>query len=197
MTFEQGRDLEEITHREKADEFEHALVDASPKMYGIAYEILRNPSYAEEAVDIASLKGWEAFYKNKFERRSTVTTWLCTIARNTAYDIARANKRKKAISLSDVEENHPLQPLSRERRSERFHESVEMAIAELPEKQREVLVMYAHNGLMYKEIAKELEISLGTVMSRLHYARQNLRPLLIDLLDDVDKLGINYEYLRT
>jgi len=123
-----------------------------------------------------------------FRSQSSFKTWLYTIARNHCIDTARKRVHRRAITLDE--------PLRREeaagatildqaadqgpgpdRRAtdRRFRASLEEAIAELPDDQREVFVMRELQGLKFREIAEVVGVPENTVKSRMRYALQALR----------------------
>jgi len=145
----------------------------------------------DDALDVTQ----EAFIKafrslSSFERESGFYTWLTRIAINLAIDLRRKKARKKAIPLEEFMDpavkptghgslapDPTRGPLDKELR-ERYLEALDT----LSEKHKTVFVLHTVEGLAYKEIAATLEISIGTVMSRLHYARKHLQELLQDYL---------------
>jgi RNA polymerase sigma-70 factor (ECF subfamily) len=157
------------------------------KIYRVAFGYLHDQ---EEALDIAQ----EAFIKafrnlDGFEGKSGFYTWLTQIAINLAIDARRKRTRRKIVALEEYMESGEklggtTEPLSPERRlseketRERYFEALE----QLSEKHRTVFLLHTVEGMAYKEIAETLEISIGTVMSRLHYARKRLQELLGDVL---------------
>lgn len=155
-------------------------------VFKVAYGMTRN---AEDALDVVQ----ETFLKahrslSRFERRASVVTWLCQIAVHQAIDLSRRRKVRQAEPLDErlvadgadgpsqggVAEVAP--PQSAQARE--LQAALDRALAKLSEKHRTVFVLYTVNGLSYKEIADSVGISIGTVMSRLFYARKNLQAML-------------------
>ncbi|HJL42398.1 MAG TPA: sigma-70 family RNA polymerase sigma factor [Myxococcales bacterium LLY-WYZ-16_1] len=156
------------------------LVEAyQERVYAIAFGILRQ---REDAWDVAQ----EAFvkaYKNldRFEGKSAFYTWLYRITYNLAIDAHRDRQRRKGRSepLDGPVEgppglNHP--SVSAQRRE--LAEVLRSAMDQLSEKHRAIIVLREVEGLSYEEMAEVLGVRKGTVMSRLHHARQNLQQLL-------------------
>jgi RNA polymerase sigma-70 factor (ECF subfamily) len=113
-----------------------------------------------------------------FEARSKVKTWVLTIARNRAINATR-RKQLPVINLNDVfslksDDTGPVERLEREEK----YDKVRAAIQHLPEGQREVLTLIFYHQLTGPEVAEVLDISEGTVKSRLHRAKDNLKGLL-------------------
>jgi RNA polymerase sigma-70 factor, ECF subfamily len=131
---------------------------------------------AEDLLQEVLLSVW--LHANQFQGRSSVKTWLLVIARNTAINSLR-KKRPPVIELTDMlnavsEDTSPGEALDRQYMKER----VRKAIRQLPEIQREVLTLTFYHQLSGQEIADVLEISLGTVKSRLFRAKETLKGLL-------------------
>ncbi|HHK41791.1 MAG TPA: sigma-70 family RNA polymerase sigma factor, partial [Planctomycetaceae bacterium] len=109
-------------------------------------------------------------------------TWLFRIAHNAA--ISRRRRRRPRISLEEQQVNTGDEPASGElapenaaMRTEQV-EQVRDAIDQLPDDQRDILVLREIEGFCYEEIARVLDLAPGTVRSRLHRARARLRELL-------------------
>ena len=118
--------------------------------------------------------------RSSFEKRSKLSTWLYTIARNLAVDAARRASHRKHASL-DVPTKDDGIPLmertpgnnpspDRAAVAARIREDLNSAIAKLPEDQREVFLLREYQGLPFDEIAKVVGAKLGTVKSRMRYA---------------------------
>jgi RNA polymerase sigma-70 factor, ECF subfamily len=156
-------------------------------VFRVAYGMCRN---AEDAMDVVQ----ETFLKahrslSRFERRASVVTWLCQIAVHQAIDLSRRRKVRHAESLderlvandapsgSSTGSNSEVAPPARAQAQE-LQAALDRALAKLSDKHRTVFVLYTVKGLSYKEIADSVGISIGTVMSRLFYARKNLQAML-------------------
>ncbi len=164
--------LEEIFRR-------HRLV-----AYRVAHRLLGHEADALDAVQEAFIKALT--HLPSFQGRSSFKTWLLRVVRNAALDLGRQRGRREALAgplayrPTGAEEGEPLvyeEPgLALERAD--LRRQLQRALALLPTAQRETFVLHAEAELSYREVADVLGISIGTVMSRLHYARQKLRALL-------------------
>jgi len=154
------------------------------KAYRAAYRLLGNEPDALDAVSDAFVKLFGA--ARGFRGESSVRTWFYRIVVNTSLDIRR--RKKRTVSLEGVrdEESAALgdfvnagaeTPPAAAERSE-LSGKIAGAIAQLSEKHRSVFVLAAVEELSYREIADALGISIGTVMSRLFYARKRLQKSL-------------------
>jgi len=131
---------------------------------------------AQEADDVAQetfIKAWNAL--PHYHAQGTFGSWLYRIAINTAIDALR--KRRDEVPFDEfqmVSRDSPEDSVLR--RAE--HERVREAISSLPPGSRAALTLREYEQLSYREIAEVLQVPMGTVMSRLHYARQILRKRL-------------------
>lgn len=153
----------------------------------VAVARLRNE---QEALDVCQ----EAFLKvyrgiGQFQGQSSFYTWLYRIVLNLCIDRLRRSGRAVAVDFDDAvahdgdaEEPGALprhfRPPDAAFQSQEFWHEYTRALEGLSEKHREVFQLYNDDGLSYKEIAEHLDINIGTVMSRLHHARQNLQGAL-------------------
>lgn len=133
---------------------------------------------AEEVLQDVMLAVWDNAHR--FEARSKVKTWLLVIARNRAINATR-RKKLALIDISKVfdlrsDDTGPVEVVSRQE----IQDKVRTAIKKLPEGQREVLVLVFYHQLTGPEVAEVLDISEGTVKSRLHRAKETLRGLLAE-----------------
>lgn len=156
-------------------------------VFKVAFGMTRN---AEDALDVVQ----ETFLKahrslGRFERRASIVTWLCQIAVHQAIDLSRRRKVRQAEPLDERlvadgvdgpragSPGHELPPAQNAQARE-LQAALDRALSKLSEKHRTVFVLYTVKGLSYKEIADSVGISIGTVMSRLFYARKNLQAML-------------------
>jgi RNA polymerase sigma-70 factor (ECF subfamily) len=151
--------------------------------YRVAYRLLGHEADALDAVQEGFIKALT--HLHTFQGRSTFKTWLLRVVSNAALDVGRLRGRRELLSLDGPEmrsgeSGHPLidddPSLGLER--EDLRRLLNQALATLPEAQRRTFVLHVEAELSYREVAEVLGISIGTVMSRLYYARQRLRAYL-------------------
>jgi len=142
----------------------------------------------EEAEDIAQETFIKAYRSlDSFRGQASFSTWLYKIATNLCIDRARTKKRRpqQAYSLDEPMDKDEEGGGGREIADSRFEPSkgverdelrtlVRETVGEMPEKQRQVLIMCDLQGMPYEEIAEALDIPLGTVKSRIFHARADL-----------------------
>ncbi|MBC8128678.1 MAG: sigma-70 family RNA polymerase sigma factor [Gloeobacteraceae cyanobacterium ES-bin-144] len=161
---------------------------------GRIYAMIRNMIHQEaDAWDLSQevfIKAWNAL--PRFEAKARFSTWLYRIAHNVVYDWSRKRKLISAGELNDeIFERERIDSASMTTPSggespddtmvqSELCEKIEKALAKLSSEHREVVVLKDVQGLSYKEIAEVMACSIGTVMSRLFYARQKLQVMLKD-----------------
>jgi RNA polymerase sigma-70 factor (ECF subfamily) len=164
--------------------FEQLVRRYSERAFRAAYRILRNSEAAEDVLQEAFLKAYRGL--RKFECRSGFYTWLYRIVVNLALDRRRRDRGGTTTEWEDrvvpdvdvgatIPEGEDPERFSRRRE---IREIVARGIQTLPDAQRAVLLLREVDGLSYEEIADTMQISKGTVMSRLHYARRKMLTFL-------------------
>ena len=154
-------------------------------MFARAYSIVHNEEQALDLSQEAWIKAWQRL--DQFQGESSFTTWMTRITINLCLDQLRRQQRYRVEPLPEAADDpdawekllpavwtNPTAGL--ERRELRI--AIEAALAKLTEAHRTVLVLHEFEGMEYKEIAKVVGISVGTVMSRLFYARRRMAGLL-------------------
>ena len=151
--------------------------------YRVAYRLLGHEADALDAVQEGFVKALT--HLDSFQGRSSFKTWLMRVVSNAALDLGRQRGRREALSFdaADAAEAGDAQPLVADDPAKGLERAdlrrlLDQALATLPEAQRRTFVLHAEAGLSYREVAEALGISIGTVMSRLYYARLKLRAFL-------------------
>ena len=171
--------------------FEELVARHRDKIYARAYSMMRNE---EEAIDLSQeawVKGWQRL--KQFHGESSFSTWMTRIAINLCLDALRRQKRHRAESIEELDEDSggverqmpavTVDPAERLERGE-LRQRIDRALGQLSYEHRTVLVLHEFEEMEYKEIARTMDCSIGTVMSRLFYARRKLALLLADLKSD-------------
>jgi RNA polymerase sigma-70 factor (ECF subfamily) len=152
--------------------------------YRVAYRLLGQEADALDAVQDAFVKALLHF--DQFRGQSSFKTWLLRIVSNAALDVGRHRQRDSRIPQAPRDDSPDrfgaanLPPPDAELDRADLRGKIERALDRLPEAQRQTFVLHVDGGLSYREVAAALRISIGTVMSRLFYARQKLKVLLAD-----------------
>jgi RNA polymerase sigma-70 factor (ECF subfamily) len=141
----------------------------------VAYRQGLNLAEAEDVAQETFVKAWLALPRYH-QAAGTWRAWLCRIAINLAIDTHR--RHRPQLDLDEALPDRHAGP-AEEAEAAINAKLVRQALAQLPPASRAALVLSEYEGLSYAEIAAALDIPLGTVMSRLHYARCRLRELLL------------------
>ena len=159
-------------------------------VYGLAYSMLRNEQDATDLSQETFVKAWQAI--RGFKKNASFYTWLYRITTNLCIDFVRKRDRRPTVPFeeavdpdadADVEVPPSNQPLpTDEAQRKELREQIDAALQELSPEHRAVIQLREYDGLEYAEIAKVVGCSIGTVMSRLHYARKNLQKLLKEVI---------------
>jgi RNA polymerase sigma-70 factor, ECF subfamily len=139
---------------------------------------------AEDAAQDAFIQAW--LHLSTFRPGTSLRNWLYRIAVNAALDVVRHEPKTPPADVESLTMADPLAgPEAAFIQKERTV-IVQQAVLSLTEASREVLVLREYGGLSYQEIASTLDIPLGTVMSRLNYARERLKELLVSQLYNLE-----------
>lgn len=168
--------------------FEELVTRHRDKIYARAFSMMRNE---EEAVDLSQeawVKAWQRL--EQFQGEASFVTWMTRIVINLCLDQLRKRKRQRTESIDQLDDDlggverqmpaitvNPTEGLEREELRKR----IDKALAQLSEEHRTVIVLHEFEELEYKEIAKRMGCSIGTIMSRLFYARRKMAMLLTGL----------------
>ena len=186
--------LVKAAKRGNMEAFEELVARHRDKIYARAFSMMRNE---EEAVDLSQeawVKSWQRL--KQFQGESSFGTWMTRIVINLCLDQLRRRKRQRTESIEEmseesggVERQMPVVTVNPTERLERIElrKKIDQALAQLSYEHRTVLVLHEFEEMEYKEIAKSMECSIGTVMSRLFYARRKMAVLLANLKTEETK----------
>jgi len=168
--------------------FEELVVRHRDKIYARAFSMMRNE---EEAIDLSQeawVKGWQRL--QQFQGEAGFGTWMTRIVINLCLDQLRKQKRHRTESIEAMDEESggverqmpvvTVNPTAGLERAE-LRRRIDTALGQLSYEHRTVLVLHEFEEMEYKEIAKTMGCSIGTVMSRLFYARRKMAVLLADM----------------
>ena len=142
----------------------------------VTYRMCGDVQTSEDAAQEAFIRAWQNL--SSYRPQTSLRNWLYRIAVNAATDMLRKEKRIMPDDISDLHlADGRLGPESLASQKERTA-LVQAAIQSLPDTSRAVLVLREYEGLSYQEISSTLDIPIGTVMSRLNYARKLLKTKL-------------------
>src|SRR6476646_8395893 len=165
--------------------FEELVARHREKIDARAFSMMRNEDEAVDLSQEAWVKGWQRL--KQFQGESSFVTWMTRIVINLCLDQLRKQKRHRSESIEMMEEESGgverqmpiivVNPTERLERSE-LRQRIDKALAQLSVEHRTVLILHEFEELEYKEIAKRMQCSIGTVMSRLFYARRKMALLM-------------------
>ncbi|MDF7801460.1 sigma-70 family RNA polymerase sigma factor [Pontiellaceae bacterium B1224] len=160
------------------------------KIYGLTYNMTSNREDAEDLTQEIFIKAFEAL--PRFKGKSSFYTWLYRIGVNKTINYRKKRNRKRALSLDSFDQDikldeaysdlttkgSPLRSISLSELQIKLNE----ALQALSEKHRTVVVMHDMQGIPHDEIAKIVGASVGTVRSRLFYARRQMQNELSEFM---------------
>ncbi len=165
------------------------------RVFGMIYNMVHSEQDAWDLAQDSFLKAWKSI--KRFRGRSSFYTWIYRIVMNVTIDWLRKKQIKgagtefdDAIQLRHVDpasktvpktEALPYETMERDE----IRDRIDKAIAQLSPEQRAVILMKEIEHMQYHEIAEALGCSIGTVMSRLFYARKKLQTLLRDVYENI------------
>jgi RNA polymerase sigma-70 factor (ECF subfamily) len=186
------RDEELVLKAQKGDvhAFEELVERYHGKIYGLTYNMTSNREDAEDLTQEVFVKAFEAL--PRFKGKSAFYTWLYRIAVNKTINSRKKRNRKRALSLDQFDQDikmddiyhdltakgSPLRNISLSELQKKLNE----ALQHLSEKHRTVVVMHDMQGIPHEEIAKVVGASVGTVRSRLFYARRQMQAELTEFM---------------
>ena len=177
---QRSEDLE-LTRRSQAGDteaFGELVSKYSTKIFTMVYCILGDENDAWDLAQEGFLKAWRSIHR--FEARSSFYTWLYSITMNLTIDSLRRKGRRQEVELDDAMPSFLPGPRVNCERAE-IREQVNAALAQLSPEHRAVVVLKEIEDMQYREIAEVLNVSMGTVMSRLFYGRKRLQSMLKSL----------------
>lgn len=169
--------------------FEALMMRYQKKVFSVAYGLIHDTQEAEDLTQECFIRAYSGL--GGFQESAGFYTWIYRITVNLCMDHFRKQSAQRAAVTDEPvqdQENCELNQVTPEAIASRreIQQAVQNAIQGLPLDQRTAIVLRELEGLSYKEIAEVVNTSIGTVMSRIFYARKRLRQLLKSYFHGVD-----------
>lgn len=168
--------------------FEKLIIQYEKKVYNICFHMFKNEHDSYDVSQEVFIKVYQSL--DKFDFKSSFSTWIHRIAVNACIDEIRKRKRKesKTESIDNTYDNesHTIQkqyvdktltPEENVLKKERIND-IKQALDQLKEDHRMIIILRDVKGYSYEEISNSLDCSLGTVKSRIARARSNLKEII-------------------
>ncbi len=157
-------------------EKDRLIIEQIPRLRRYARALTGNANAADDLVQDCLERAWSKFHL--WRTGTNMRAWMFTIMHNIHVNqVRKTGSRPRLVSLADWTDDKGSKP-SQEKRVE--VRNVETALTKLPEEQRAVVLLVGLEELSYQEVARVLDIPIGTVMSRLSRGREKLRQLLAE-----------------
>lgn len=183
---EADADLEIVRQVQAGDvaAFDRLIEKYRQRVYGIVYNMTSNREDAADLTQDAFIKAFQSIHR--FGGQSSFFTWLYRIAVNSALSHLRKARLRSFFSLERIDSEEPVSKeiiealtdktgVDRDAYVRELQEKLNDAMQKLSIKHRTVVTLFEIDGLSHQEIAEVMECSVGTVRSRLHYAKQLLQ----------------------
>ena len=179
----------------QTEAFDQLVTRYRTRVFAMIYNMVHNEQDAWDLAQDSFVKAWKSI--GRFRGQSSFYTWMYRMVMNVTIDWLRKKQIKGAgAEFDDAIQLREIDPAARtaprdeplpHRQMERaeIRERIDNAIAQLSPEHRAVILMKETEGMQYHEIAEALGCSIGTVMSRLFYARKKLQNLLRDVYENV------------
>jgi RNA polymerase sigma-70 factor (ECF subfamily) len=171
--------------------FDELVIKYRERIYSVIYNLTSNKEDSFDLSQDAFIKAFQSIAR--FKGKSSFFTWLYRISVNTTLSFLKKNRHRRFLSYENISEetgtSDIIEVLAAKTGTEKptllkeLQHKLNEALQTLSVKHRTVLVLFEIDNLSHQEIAEIMNCSVGTVRSRLHYAKKQLQSELQDLLD--------------
>jgi RNA polymerase sigma-70 factor (ECF subfamily) len=152
----------------KTEAFEALLGTYQDKVFRLCYSMLGDRAQAEDAAQESFLRIWKSI--ERYRGESSLGTWIFSVTRNVCLTAISKRASRKSAPIEEAERATPYGP-GKERDMLRL-------VAQLPENYRQVVMLFYMEERSYEEVARLLDLPLGTVKTNLHRARKQLATMV-------------------
>ncbi len=156
-------------------EFREHMISVIPRLRAFALSLASKSDYADDLVQETLMKAWH--HQADFQPGTNMKAWLFTILRNEYFSQLRKRKRKREVEDVDGELINQL-PTPAGQEAHLDMADLRQAMLQLPDDQREAIILVGASGFSYQEVAEITQVAVGTVKSRVNRARVRLAALL-------------------
>jgi RNA polymerase sigma-70 factor, ECF subfamily len=165
-----------LDHEQWTEAFDLLLRQYQIKVFHLAFSMLDNREQAEDAAQEIFIRIWRAL--PGYRGQASVSTWIYSIARNACLTALKSAGARRTVSLEDpgtrAAAERKAGPNSQTAAERRHTPDLQRLVAELPEKQRQVVALFYMEEKSYEEVSRLLAMPVGTVKTHLHRARKEL-----------------------
>ena len=162
-----------MAEQDRGSAFRHQLLASIPKLRAFALSLASHADYADDLVQETLMKAWH--HQHSFQEGTNIKAWLFTILRNEYFSQLRRRKREVEDADGDYAAG-VMTPGGQESQLEMA--DLRLALQQLPDDQREAVVLVGASGFSYQEVAEICRVPVGTVKSRVNRARTKLALML-------------------
>lgn len=156
--------------------FSEIVSETTPRLFRLAARMLGDETEAEDVLQEAYVRAFDALVEGRFDARSGAFTWLYRIVANAALDAMRSRKRRRARFEGETQTEHAEEVATAERIEARAAlREISAVLEQLPPDQRAAIVLKELEGMSSAEVAEVMNCSIGAVEQRLVRARATLR----------------------
>jgi RNA polymerase sigma factor (sigma-70 family) len=178
-------DQELIVRYTEGDEraFEELLSRHKAKIYTSIYLFVKDQNLADDIFQEVFIKIIDTLRKGKYNHEGKFSQWAMRIAYNMCVDYFRRDKRRPMFQASDDFDIFNVLPFSEESAEEKMmksqtHEKIRNLVDQLPNEQREVVILRHYADMSFKEISQLTRVSINTSLGRMRYALINIRRMI-------------------
>ena len=155
--------------------FDLIVTHFSDKIMHLTYSIVSNDAFAEDVVQDVLLRVWRALPAYRGE--ASISTWIYAITRNTCLTALKRVGHKNSVSIEEPAVRMQTESLSSPQQSALLSDLPRL-LSSLPEKQRQILMLFCMEDKSYEEVALLMNLPVGTVKTYLHRGRKTIASLL-------------------